>query len=150
MLTDWENPWDSLRKLHDEMSRTFEDKVFGARFLPAFVRRYAAFPKVNLAQTPDKYILTCELPGVDPEALDLSLNGRELTIKGERFAPEGTDRRYDRHERGCGPFSRTVELPGPVEPGAPNASLKHGVLTVELTRSPQSKPRQIQVKSTES
>lgn len=150
MLTDWENPWDSLRRLQDEMSRTLEDRFFGSRFMPTFVRRRIAFPKVNLSEAPDRYILTCELPGVSSDCLDVSVTGRDLTIKGERPAPEGELRRYDRHERGYGPFSRTIELPGPVEPEKLAASLKLGVLTVELVKSPHEMPRRIEVRSTES
>ena len=147
MLTDWDGPWDSLRRLHDEVSRALDDTVFDSRYMPAFVRRHSPFPKLNLYETPESYLLTCELPGVITENLDLSLTGRQLTIKGERPAPEGTNRRYDRHERGFGRFSRTLELPGPVEPDGLSASLKLGVLTVKLTRSPESKPKQIAVKA---
>jgi len=149
MLTDWESHWDKLWQLHDELGRTLEDRVFGARFMPMFVRRHVAFPKINLLENPAHYVVTCELPGVSSDALEVSVTGRELTIKGERPAPEGTDRRYDRHERGHGPFSRTIELPGPVETDNLSASLKHGVLTVQLARTQQDKPRQVQVKANE-
>ena len=150
MLTDWECHWDSLRRLRSQMNRVLEDQFFGAQFLPAYARRHISFPKVNLFESPTHYILTCELPGVSSDALDVSLAGRELTVKGQRPAPEGTQRRYDRHERGFGAFSRIIELPGPVEPNALNASLKHGVLTVELSKSPESRPRQIEIRATES
>jgi len=149
MSIEWENPWDSLKRIQDEMSRTLDDRLFGSSFMPTFVRRHAAFPKVNILETRDHYIVTCELPGVSSEALDLSVVGRELTIKGSRPAPEGKHRRYDRHERGFGDFNRTILLPGPVEAEGLSASMKLGVLTVELAKSPQSKPRQIQVKTSE-
>ena len=149
MLTDWECHWDSLRRLRGQMNRALEDQFFGAQFLPAYARSLTSFPKVNLFESPTHYVLTCELPGVSSDALDVSLAGRELTIKGQRPALEGTHRRYDRHERGIGAFNRTIELPGPVEPNAPNASLKHGVLTVELSKSPESLPRQIEIKTAE-
>lgn len=150
-MTEWGHPWDSLSKLHREMNRMFEDRFFGGRFTPAFVRRRSPFPRVNLAETPERFILTCELPGVSSESLDVSLSGRELTIKGERPAPpapqESPDRKYHRRERGFGAFSRTIELPGEVESDCLSASLKRGVLTVELARSSGSRPRQIKVKA---
>ena len=149
MLTDWENPWSSLRKLHDDMNRMLEDRFFGSRFMPAFVRRAAAFPKVNLAETPQEYVLTCELPGVTSKALDVTIAGRELTIKGERPATECTERRYHRHERGFGAFSRIIELPGGVDAKGLSATLKHGVLTVRLTKAAESKPKQVTVKTSE-
>ena len=149
MLTDWENPWDSLRRLHDDMNRVLEDRFFGSRFMPAFVRRAVAFPKVNLSETPEQYVLTCELPGVSSKALDVTIAGRELTIKGERPAPECAERRYHRHERGFGAFSRIIELPGDVDAKAPGATLKHGVLTLTLTKAAESKPKQVTVKAGE-
>lgn len=146
-MNDWENPWDSLRRLHGDMNRMLEGRFFGSRFMPAFVRRLGSFPRVNLSETAERYVLTCELPGVASESLDVTVSGRELTIKGERSAPESGERRYHRHERGFGTFSRTVELPGEVDAEALSASLKHGVLTIELTKAAESKPKQIQVKA---
>ena len=148
-MTEWGHPWDSLRKLHQEMNRMFEDRFSGGRFTPAFVRRRSPFPRVNLAETPERFILTCELPGVSSKSLDVSLSGRELTIKGERSAPQDSpgDRKYHRRERGFGAFSRTIELPGEVESDCLSASLKRGVLTVELARSSESRPKQIKVKA---
>ena len=147
MFTDWENPWESLRKFHHQMNRMFDERVFGGRFMPAFVRRRAPFPRVNLAETVDALTVTCELPGVTTDSLDVSLRGRELTIAGERLSPECPDRKYHRRERGFGPFSRTIELPGELNPDALTASLKHGVLTVRLAKPPETKAKQIEVKT---
>jgi HSP20 family protein len=100
------------------------------------------------AVTPDKDGVTirAEVPGVEPSAINIAVEGRTLTVSGERTAPprEGT---YRVRERSAGKFSHTFYLTDDLDPDAIDAQCHNGVLTIRVPKSPEAKPRQIEVKS---
>ncbi len=105
-----------------------------------------ALPRVNVWTNDDAVLVTAEAAGVDPSSLDLSVQDNTLTIRGERqplsLADEDT---YHHRERCYGTFERTVELPFQVDVERVSASLRDGVLEVQLPRAENDKPRRIQV-----
>ncbi len=104
-------------------------------------------PAIDLAEEDDNYIVTCDLPGVNKDDLDISVSGNALSIKGEKKDErEGKDGRYYRRETWSGSFQRTVTLPETVDPNKIDAEMKNGVLTVTLPKKEEVKPRQISVK----
>jgi HSP20 family protein len=106
----------------------------------------APFPAVNLWTDRDHALVTTEIPGVNPENVDLSVENDNLTISGSREPePMGEEDRIRRRERGSGEFSRTVELPFPVEREQVAATYADGVLKVKLPRSEASKPKKIEI-----
>jgi HSP20 family protein len=133
--------WDSFRELQREMGRFLET------FDPLQTLRLPrAFPALNLYDTPDRFVLAAELPGMTPEELDLSITGDTLTLRGERRRPEGiSDESYRRQERVFGRWSRTITLPERVDSAQIQATVDHGVLTVILPKAEEAKPRQISV-----
>ena len=105
-------------------------------------------PHLNVWTSPEAAVVTVQLPGVDPAALDLSLEGKTLTLRGERTPLElGDGESAPRRERAFGPFARTVELPFEVENDAVSASYEHGVLAVTLPRAESNKPKKIAIAS---
>jgi HSP20 family protein len=108
----------------------------------------AVFPALNAWTTEDEEIVTAELPGVDPEEIELSIVNDVLTIGGERHPsdPEG-EMRYHRRERTCGKFSRSIQLAFPVTVEKVVAGYENGVLKITLPRAEADKPRKIAVKS---
>lgn len=142
-LSRWSNPWQELDRLQHEVNRLFEG-------LPARGARYAAprYPAMNVWINDDGAVLTAELPGCDPDALDISVIGEVLTLSGSRQAEEVPEHAtYHRRERACGRFSRTFELPFSVEAEAVEASFENGVLRVILPRAEADKPRKIEIKT---
>lgn len=107
------------------------------------------FPAVNLYETADAYILTAELPGVEPDEIQVSLEGGTVTLSGERridpLGQEGVS--VHRSERQAGSFRRAFELPAAIDAGKVEAVHKHGVLMLRLPKTPEAKPRQISVKA---
>jgi len=105
-----------------------------------------AYPPINVLSAPDELIVESEIPGVAREAVDLSITGETLVIKGTK-PPSANESEvaYQRCERGSGDFSRTVVLPEPVDADAVRASLTDGVLTVHLPKSESAKPRQVKI-----
>jgi len=130
-------------RLRQEVNRLFN--VFGSSTEP-FVSR--VYPALNLTDDGNNFYVRAELPGVDPESLEISVVEGQLLIRGERkIEPEEQKTGYHRRERESGFFRRTMTLPARVDPGKVSADMKSGVLTVILPRSEEAKPRKISVKT---
>ena len=96
--------------------------------------------------TPDDNGVTicADVPGVEPSAINVAVNGRALTISGER----NNEKREDgAQEHRYGKFSRTFELSEDLDTESIDAECRHGVLTLRIAKVPEAKPRQIEVKS---
>ena len=132
------DPFAVMRRLQDEVDRTFTS--------PA--RAAGGFPAVNIWQGTDTAALTAELPGVDPADIDISVKEDVITVAGERKAPATDDQTvWNRRERPYGRFSRVIQLPFKVDPDRVEARLQDGVLQIELHRPEADKPRRIQIKA---
>lgn len=106
------------------------------------------FPPVNLYETPDAFLLTAELPGVPADAIQVSIEGATLTLRGERKIERPAEKQsVHRLERQAGVFRRALELPLPVVADQVEAQVRNGVLTLRLPKTPDAKPRQIAVKA---
>ncbi len=105
------------------------------------------FPSFNLWADDDGAVLTSELPGVKIEDLDITVSGKQVSIKGSRKcmdeATEGGE--VVRQERIEGSFERSIQLPYNVEVGKVEAKMTNGVLQVTLPRAEIDKPRKITV-----
>ena len=132
--------FDSLRREMDELFDRFAVQ-------PATGAAHGAFPPVNLYESQDGYVLTAELPGVAPEALEIALEGATLTLRGERKADLEEGASVHRCERPSGPFRRAFELPVPIDADKVEAVHRHGVLTLRLPKAPEHRPRQIRVQA---
>jgi HSP20 family protein len=93
-------------------------------------------PPVDVYETPDRYVVTAEVPGVTREQLDVAMDGNRLTLTGSRpaAATGGAARHYHQVERGHGQFSRTFEFADAVTVDQISADLRDGVLTVTLPK----------------
>jgi HSP20 family protein len=105
------------------------------------------FPPVNMWETMETIYAECELPGVKPEELDISVIGNELTIKGRRGEAGDSQATYHRRERAIGTFTRTVSLPSEVNAEQVQANLRDGVLLLTLPKADSAKPRKVQVQA---
>ncbi|CAN5296746.1 Hsp20/alpha crystallin family protein [soil metagenome] len=104
------------------------------------------FPAINVWTSEEGVMVRTEIPGIDPEAVEISLVNDTITIKGERSADcQSDDERCHRQERGFGQFARSIKLPFAVEADAVKAEFTNGVLQVELPRAAAEKPRKINV-----
>lgn len=137
----WQRRWDPFRELQREVGRILES------FDPfQSVRRVQVYPPMNLYDAGDHYLLTAQLPGINPGEIELTITGETLTMRGERKRPEGVkDDQYRRQERPMGRWSRTVTLPNRVDGGGVTASFAHGILTVSLPKAEDARPRHIAV-----
>jgi HSP20 family protein len=92
-------------------------------------------PPVDLHETDDQYILTAELPGLSRDDLQIDMHDGRLTLAGVRPERTQTTEQFHRVERGRGSFSRTFQLPIPVDAERITADLRDGVLTVTCPKA---------------
>ncbi len=103
---------------------------------------------MDVSETGKKIVVNAEIPGMDPKDIDISLNGRVLTIKGERKQEqEEKEKRYHHIERRYGFFSRSFELPADVNANKVTANYKDGVLKLNLPKTKGPSVKKIEVKT---
>lgn len=133
--------FDEFKRLQDDI-----DELFGEARWPADIRSLprGSFPAVNVGSHPEKIEVYLFAPGVDPKALDISIQENMLTVAGERKVPveKGS---YYRQERFSGSFRRSIMLPDDVDPDAVDARYRDGILQVSVRRRQATAPRQITV-----
>ncbi len=94
-------------------------------------------PPIDVHETADRYVVTAELPGISQDDIQIHINEGRLTLSGVRRERDRPCDQFHRVERGHGSFSRTFQLPVPVDAGAIVADLREGVLTVTCPKVPQ-------------
>jgi HSP20 family protein len=101
-------------------------------------------PPVDIFEAGDLFIIKLEIPEVDKESIDIRMEGDELTISGERRLEQGTEgEQYLRMERGYGTFTRSFSLTKTIDASEIKASIKDGILRVELPKKEEVKPKKI-------
>jgi HSP20 family protein len=132
-----------MERLQREVNRLFSDSfsLAGGRTAPSY-------PAMNVWTNEEGAVITAELPGVNPEDIDISVVGDTLTLAGNRKPDELQEgERYHRRERSYGRFSRTFQLPYQVEPDKVEAVFEKGVLQISLPRAEVDKPKKIAIKA---
>lgn len=105
-------------------------------------------PAFDISETDKEIHVKAELPGMDPNEIEITLTGDLLTIKGEKKEEkEEKGQNFHRRERRYGSFSRSFRLPVEVKADSINAGYKDGVLTVTMPKAEEEKGRRIEVKS---
>jgi HSP20 family protein len=103
-------------------------------------------PAADIRETDEALIVELELAGVKKEDVGVSLEQNVLSVTGERrHESEEAKQGLHRVERFYGQFSRFFRLPHHVEPGMVKASMKDGVLRLELPKTAEARPRQIAI-----
>ncbi len=100
---------------------------------------------IDLYRDGDHYTLNADLPGINPESVDLDLDGQFLTIRAERVAPSAEGRAWLARENRSGSFVRRLTLGDSVDRENISASYDAGVLSVTIPVAEKAKPRKIQV-----
>ena len=104
------------------------------------------FPPVNVFVCETAAIVNAEIPGIEPDDLDISIVNDTLTIRGSLSAQiQNEGENCQRQERGCGQFTRSIKLPFGVEIDKVEAKVSEGILSLTLPRAEAEKPRKIEV-----
>lgn len=136
LLFDVDRAMDAIRRRfwHSPMGRTVSD-------IEPYVRAetgWALSPLVDIVEKDKHYQITAELPGLDPENIELKIANDTLTIKGEKKQErEEKKQNYHFSERRYGAFQRSFTLPAGIDADKIEANFKSGVLTVLLPKTEQ-------------
>lgn len=122
--------------------------MFTPRGWPAGIRSVArgTYPPINVGATSERVDVYLFAAGLDPKALDISLQQNLLTVAGERKAQTPENAEYYRQERFSGAFKRVISLPEDVDPDKVDARYEDGILHIAIQRREVARPRQIEVK----
>jgi len=142
-------PWGLLNQLHNEVDRLFTPPP--RHRLDETETGNAASdwtPAVDIKEEAERFVITADIPGVDPKDVELHMENGILTIKGERPAETQSEREdYKRIERVRGNFYRRFSLPDTANAEAISARSQHGVLEIVIPKHQKVQPRRIQVES---
>jgi HSP20 family protein len=144
MLVRWE-PIRELDRVTDELNSFFDGVLTRAPYTPA---REAFFPSADIVETDDKVVVSLDVPGINKDEIEISVENGVLSVKGERkFSELKESERYVHLERSQGAFNRTFRLSGEMDVDKVDAKYDNGVLLIEIQRSEQAKPRRIEIKT---
>ena len=146
--------FEDMARMRREIDRILGEDRFSSwtfpfsriSFLPGRASR--AYPLVNISEDKDNIYVDALAPGLEPDALSVSVSGDQLVISGEKkplpksIKPE----LIHRSERATGQFSRSMSLSVGVQGDKVHASYTNGVLKIVLPKMEEAKPKQIQVK----
>ena len=149
-MTRWD-PFQDLRSAQDEMPQMtpmlahalgLHTQQATARAMPT-----AWAPALDISERKDAYLVTVELPGIEPNDLQITMEDGLLTIQGERqFTSESSEQQFHRVERRHGPFRRSITLPAQVQADQIEASFDNGILQIMVPKAEEAKPKRIQVR----
>ena len=143
-LIIWKN--QEMGRLKKDMDRLLA-RFFDDFAVPFFVRPFREGPFIDLSETKDRLILRAEIPGVNPEDLDISISGDVLTVSGEARQDFVTEEEgYRSTEREYGYFSRTIQLPCKVQLHEVKATYKDGLLSIDMPKCEPEPFREIKIK----
>ncbi len=141
------DPFRDLAVLQDRMNRLFNEVPrAGRRDDEVLGTRGSWVPAVDIYEHNGALVMKAELPDLNRDDIDLSVENSTLTLRGERrFDAEVKDDNVHRIERAYGAFSRAFTLPATVDASQISADYKGGVLTIRLPFREEAKPRSIKV-----
>ncbi|MFB3737932.1 MAG: Hsp20/alpha crystallin family protein [Candidatus Velamenicoccus archaeovorus] len=145
-LVRWD-PFRDLVSIQDELNRLFGRTFAGIEPLRP-IASGTWMPALDVYETEDEIVAKLELPGIDPEDVDVSVEDSTLTVSGTReLGSEVREEDFHRIERRYGSFTRSIALPQTADTDRVEASFDKGVLTVQVPKVEKSKPKKITVKA---
>jgi len=128
--------WQEINQVQDEFTKWFGRTA-----------RSPATPAINVWEDEQAVHAEADLPGLDPAKIEITVtDGNQLSVQGERPAPEIIGAVWVRQERPFGKFVRVITLPSLVNPDTVEAKYENGVLRLRLPKHEAAKPRKITVK----
>ena len=142
------DPFAELTEMRNRLARAFD--LGAPDWSSEELAPSAWIPAVDVKESDDKFVLEVDLPGVKPEEVDVQVTGDTVVIKGERkFEKEDEKEGYHRIERAYGSFQRVFSLGTEVDNDGVKATMKHGVLKVEIPKAPEAKAKTIEISTEE-
>lgn len=133
-----------FRKDYDDIfDRFFSESAFE---IPKLFSEESWYPTVDISEGEKDIIIKAEIPGVEQKDIEVSLDGRLLTIKGEKkLEKEESNEHYHRVESQFGSYKRTIELAADVDEAKVDARYKNGVLKINLKKAKAAATKKIEI-----
>ncbi len=139
-------PWNLLNRLQGDIDRVFPSRQGARRAQPQAAPPSDWVPAVDIREEDTRYVIRADVPGVDPAAIEVSMEEGMLSIKGERRRENGArSQTFRRMERVSGSFMRRFSLPDSADADAISATSRHGVLEIVIPKQHRLQPKRIQV-----
>jgi len=133
-------PWALVSRLQKDIDRLFTAPQTAAD-------SGAWLPPVDIHEEPNQFVLSVDLPGVDPKAVEITSDKGVLIIRGKREEPARADRESRRIERTSGEFQRRFSLPESADTQNIRAKSAHGVLEISIPKVAEVQPQRIAVEA---
>ena len=144
MLVRW-NPYHEMMTLRHAVDQFVDTSMTP---LDSTSRPLAWGMPLDVVENEDVYLVKANIPGIDPNDIEITFTDNVLTIKGEMKSEEEVkETRYHMRERRYGAFSRSISLGDRVNGDKISASYENGVLTLSLPKAEEVKPKRIEIKS---
>ncbi|NYZ64118.1 Hsp20/alpha crystallin family protein [Luteimonas sp. SJ-16] len=144
--------------LHEEMRRFFDQFIQSGDVQDtSSVVTSQWVPRVDIHEERERFVILADLPGLEPQDVEIWMDKGILSLKGERVTRPGeagdatdaqageNDVRFSRMERVSGRFHRRFSLPDSADADAITATGRNGVLEISIPKRPETTPRRIQV-----
>lgn len=141
-MTYYTSPVSTLNQFNREFGRLFDDRMLDSNLIDSS-RQKAWSPPVDITEDEDVFTVSADVPGVDKDAIEISLHRGILTIRGERATRE--EKRFSHRERINGTFSRQFNLPESADEDSVSARMNNGVLEITIPKSKVAQPINITV-----
>jgi HSP20 family protein len=143
-LVRWD-PFREMMALRKGMDRLFDEMLESPQWPTEGMGEHRL--ALDVTEKEDRFVVKASLPGINPDDLEINLTDNILTIKGEvRQEEEKEGEKYHLRERRYGRFVRSLTLPVSVNDRQCEATYENGVLTLELPKSEEAKPKRISIK----
>ncbi len=135
---DWD-PFAEMERVQEQVNRVFRDSFGRRRGLedrPNLFSGQMPAPDADVKKTPDGYVITMDLPGMDKDKIEVQTKDNMLIVSGERRTETAESRpdRFQRRERSFGSFARAMPLPRDARPERISTEYENGVLTIKIAR----------------
>ncbi len=139
-------PWSLLNQLYNEIDQIFDPRLRRGRSEDSPVSAADWVPAVDIKEEDTRFVIHADVPGVDPDDIEVRMEDGVLTIKGERQSEDKEEREgYKRIERVRGSFFRRFSLPDTADAEGITAKAKNGVLEIVIPKHEKVQPRRIEV-----
>jgi HSP20 family protein len=147
-------PWKRKKENHANEFRREIDSLYDRVFEPNFLPSSYMFgqgkwdPTLDISEGRKDITVKAEIPGIEAKDFDISIDGRMLTIRGEKKQEQKEEKEtFYRVERSYGYFNRTIQLPAEVNPDKVDATYKRGILKIKLRKSKENESKRIEIKN---
>lgn len=142
------DPWTRLSEVRNELDRLFNAPTTAAGEDQSSIITSRWTPAVDVKEENSRFVVYADVPGVDPNNIEVTMENGVLNIRGEReFENRDEQQGYSRVERIYGTFYRRFALPDTADADNISARYNNGVLEVEIPKKEPAQPKRISVKS---